>query len=63
MSKHTVSLNGIDTGKIGNNKRVKLSEEFPDPSKITAQDIEDKYGFENLPTELQTDLGPTGEKI
>ena len=34
MSKHTVSLNGIDTGKIGNNKRVKLSEEFPDPSKI-----------------------------
>ena len=35
MSKHTVSLNGIDTGKIGNNKRVKLSEEFPDPSKIT----------------------------
>ena len=63
MSKHTVSLNGIDTGKIGNNKRVKLSEEFPDPSKITAQDIEDKYGFENLPTELQTVLGPTGEKI
>ena len=46
MSKHTVSLNGIDTGKVGNNKRVKLSEEFPDPSKINtigelakAQDI------------------------
>ena len=63
MSKHTVSLNGIDTGKIGNNKRVKLSEEFPDPSKITAQDIEDRYGFQNLPTELQNVLGPTGEKI
>ena len=63
MSKHTVSLNGIDTGKIGNNKRVKLSEEFPDPMKITAQDIEDRYGFENLPNELQNVLGPTGEKI
>ena len=63
MSKHTVSLNGIDTGKIGNNKRVKLSEEFPDPSKITAQNIEDRYGFQNLPLELQDVLGPTGEKI
>ena len=63
MSKHTVSLNGIDTGKVGNNKRVKLSEEFPDPMKITAQDIEDRYGFENLPNELQNVLGPTGEKI
>ena len=43
MSKHTVSLNGIDTGKIGNNKRVKLSEEFPDPSKITTTSEYAKY--------------------
>ena len=43
MSKHTVSLNGIDTSKVGNNKRVKLSEEFPDPSKITTTSEYAKY--------------------
>jgi|8_EtaG_2_1085327.scaffolds.fasta_scaffold03728_7 hypothetical protein len=59
---------GLDFGSGKRNvdlkkQNKKLSEEFPDPSKITAQDIEDKYGFDDLPANLQTILGPTGEKI
>tara|TARA_E500000331_G_scaffold74357_1_gene69434 strand:- start:457 stop:1284 length:828 start_codon:yes stop_codon:yes gene_type:complete len=59
---------GLDFGSGKRNvdlkkQNKKLSEEFPDPSKITAKDIEDKYGFDNLPANLQTILGPTGEKI
>ena len=48
------------------NKEVKTKlqqVEDLDPFKITAQDIEDKYGFDNLPANLQTVLGPSGEKI
>ena len=56
MSKHTVSLNGIDTGKIGNNKRVKLSEEFPDPSKITTTSEYAKY-FDITPEAALSQLG------
>jgi len=56
MSKHTVSLNGIDTGKIGNNKKVKLSEEFPDPSKITTISEYAKY-FDITPEAALSQLG------
>ena len=59
MSKHTVSLNGIDTGKIGNNKKVKLSEEFPDPSKITTTSEYAKFkGI--TPEAALAELNPTG---
>ena len=59
---------GLDLGSGKRNvdlkkENKKLSEEFPDPSKITAQDIEDKYGFDNLPSNLQEILGASGEKI
>ena len=62
MSKHTVSLNGIDTGKVGNNKRVKLSEEFPDPSKITTTSEYAKY-FDITPEAAVAELNPTGNLV
>ena len=62
MSKHTVSLNGIDTGKVGNNKRVKLSEEFPDPSKITTTSEYAKY-FDITPQAAVAELNPTGNLV
>ena len=62
MSKHTVSLNGIDTGKIGNNKKVKLSEEFPDPSKITTTSEYAKFrGI--TPEAAVAELNPTGNLV
>ena len=62
MSKHTVSLNGIDTGKVGNNKRVKLREEFPDPSKITTTSEYAKY-FDITPKAAVAELNPTGNLV
>ena len=56
MSKHTVSLNGIDTGKVGNNKIVKLSKEFPDPSKINTVGEYAKY-FDITPEAALSQLG------
>ena len=62
MSKHTVSLNGIDTGKIGNNKKVKLSEEFPDPSKITT--TSEYAEFKGItPEAALAELNPTGNLV
>ena len=62
MSKHTVSLNGIDTGKVGNNKRVKLSEEFPDPSEITTTSEYAKFkGI--TPQAAVAELNPTGNLV
>ena len=62
MSKHTVSLNGIDTGKVGNNKRVKLSEEFPDPSIIITSSEYAKFkGI--TPEAAIAELNPTGNLV